>query len=110
MFLSLFELCAETREKQLKYNHELRGIENAYIRILIMLCMRITIQEPGNVSGWGKRYEIIQYLSLQTLCEALIDFTFPALKGFVFPDRYTEQYYADSFSNFYFSRLPESFS
>lgn len=26
--------------------------------------------------------------------------TFPVLKVFVFPDRYTEQYYADSFSDF----------
>lgn len=36
MFLSQFELSGETSEKQLKYNYELRGIENAYICILIM--------------------------------------------------------------------------
>lgn len=43
------------------------------------------------------------------LCQALIDFTFSSSKGFIFPDRYTEQYYADSFSDFFFSRLPVSF-
>lgn len=36
MFLSLFELSGETSEKQFKYNHELRGIENAHICILIL--------------------------------------------------------------------------
>lgn len=45
--------------------------------------MRITFQKPEDVSGWGKRlHEIIKYLSLQTLCQALVDFTFPTLKEF----------------------------
>lgn len=66
-----------------QYNHELRSIENAYICILIVQCMRITFQKPEDVSGWGKRlHEIIKYLSLQTLCQALVDFTFPTLKEF----------------------------
>lgn len=40
--------------------------------------MRITFQELGHVSGWGKRlHENMRYLSLQALCQALIDFTVP---------------------------------
>lgn len=36
MFLSMFELSGETSEKQLKYSHELRGIENVCICILMV--------------------------------------------------------------------------